>query len=545
MTGADERRPLTVVLLVSFLIGRPLLAHSQTRSSVTLTQQGVTLKVYLRDSRITMGGVFLLSLETTLPGDITVPVIQADLPEHWSRDLIYLSDISDAEAVWIGNQQFTKITRVYRLQPLRPGTIRFSGLRVSVPPATFTVPTLTGYVVSGGGLGPEQPLPEKPLRVEATANPRQPYLGQQVVYTLRLAVSPFVDLEPSPNYEPPQAEGFFAEDFPKVLRSFSGGYDVQSVRMAFFPLRSESLTIGSARVLARISGEPGIREMRTEPIRIRVRPLPQPLPAGFTNLVGRLEANLEVFPSRVPVGETLTVRLTLRGTAYLPALPTPDLSVRDTRIPPPRQAIRREVGPTGLLWFVRSFTWRIVPLKEGDLTIPPFRFPYLDPNGGIYRTAQTRPVTISVVPGSVPAAVGSETRPPKRSVQIWLLTGLGSVVALSVAGLLIYRRQKWLAQLGVDDPDLKQAALLLKREGPQAVGEGVRQWMREQIYQRTGILVSPAEKPERLLELLTRKGVSEAGARFASDVWARSLTSLNEDEALHLLRRAGEVPRRL
>ncbi|MCS7223239.1 MAG: BatD family protein [Armatimonadetes bacterium] len=528
-----------------FLLWCASVAGSQGRSSVTLTKEGVTLKVYLKEPKITMGGVFLLTMETTLPGDITVPVIQAELPEKWSKDLIFLTDISDAETLWIGNQQFTKVTRIYRLAPLRSGTIRFDGLKVSVPPAYFTVPTLIGYVVSGSGIGRAEPVPQEPLKVSAVANPLTPYMGQQVVYTLRLLVSPFVDLEPSPNYEPPQAEGFFSEDYPRVVRVFSGGYDIQSVRIAFFPLKTGPLSIGSSRVLARVVGEPETRELRTNPLRLQVRPLPQPVPADFSNLVGKVQASLRIFPDRLPAGETLTIQLTLRGTAYLPGLPTPTLTIADVLSPPPREEMRKEVGPTGLLWFQRSFTWRVVPRREGKLVVPSFRFSYLDPDGGIYRVAQTKPVTVTVLKGTglAPLAVEGEAQRPTG-----LIWGLGAVILVGVGAVLgfqYYRRGKWLAELAVDDPVLKQTALLLKKEGPGAVGEAIRQWIREQIYQRTGVLVSPSEKPERLQEMLTKRGVSEAAARFAREIWETALSALTDEEALLLLKRAQEVPRRL
>jgi hypothetical protein len=122
-----------------------------------------------------------------------------------------------------------------------------------------------------------------------------------------------------------------------------------------------------------------------------------------------------------------------------------------------------------------------------------------------------------------------------------LLAGL----VVGWAGLRYWRRSRWLALVPVDDPQLRQAVWTLREQGSEAFRRAVRAWLREQIFQRTGVLLAPNDPPERVQQLLQSKGVSETAARFAREVWERTATTQSLDEALPLLQQVAEVPRRL
>jgi len=102
-----------------------------------------------------------------------------------------------------------------------------------------------------------------------------------------------------------------------------------------------------------------------------------------------------------------------------------------------------------------------------------------------------------------------------------------------------------LAAVPVSDPQLRQTVLKLQQQDLKAFGREVRNWLREQIYQRTGVLLSPNDTPERVQQLLAAKGISDAAARSIREVWELTNQPLALDEAISLLKNASELPQRL
>jgi len=493
-----------------------------------------------------MGGVFLLKIQATAPGDLYGDAVKFELPVFWADRVVQLSGVSDRETFERAGRIWTRITYTYRLAPLVLGKIRFDGLQVTVLKERFSIPTIEGMVVSGAAQEPVQSAGPA-VKVSAKVVPTQAYVGEQIVYTLQFAALANVDFAQQPTYEAPSTEGFWVEEFPKIVRSYQSGYEVQKVMMALFPLRAGELTIGRSKVTVRLHGSSLPDEYQTGTLKVKVKPLPQPSPEGFQNLVGQVFASVTVEPETVGVGETLTVKLRVEGTANLRNLEqAPSLSLPEAVAGLPRERLST-TERDGKLWFVREFTWRVVPRKEGQLTIPSFRIPYFDPQAQRYKVASTEPVTVRVLPGAILPTSVSPTVERKTLSPMLSIAGLVAVVVLIVGafGLRYWRQRRWLASVPVSDPQLKQTVLTFHQQGSTAFGRAVRDWLREQIYQRTGVLLSPNDPPERVQQLLMEKGVSEAAARSIREVWDLTNRSLAWDEAVSLLRHASELPQRL
>lgn len=532
-----------------WLFALPAFSGAQAvRSSVTLRRENITVRVFLQEPTIPLGGIFLFRVQVTAPGDLMGDAVQFALPEAWSDRIIQLSYISDKQTFERGGRLWSTLTYTYRLAPLKVGRIRFDGLQITALREKFLVPPIEGVVLSGATFEEEAP-PGPPVKVTATVSPRRAFVGEQVVYTMQYAVSTAVSVTRNPTYEPPSAEGFRTEEFPQIAREWKGGYEIQKVRLALFPLRTGKLQVGSAKVRVRLEGATGEEELSTPILSVTVQPLPQPAPSGFQNLVGQVLASVRAEPDRLPVGDTLTVRLRLEGTADLRNAEPPRLQIPNVRVGLPRDELKTEERD-GRLWFRRTFEWRLVPLQAGTLTIPAFSFPYFDPQVRRYRTATTNPVQVTVLPGQAQPTSVRPTEPAMTMEQ--RLPLLAFLAALLLAGLVVgwaglryWRRSRWLALVPVDDPQLRQAVWTLREQGSEAFRRAVRAWLREQIFQRTGVLLAPNDPPERVQQLLQSKGVSETAARFAREVWERTAIAQSLDEALPLLQQVAEVPRRL
>ncbi|MCX7966914.1 MAG: BatD family protein [Armatimonadetes bacterium] len=543
---AHNKRIFGIAVILAWALAGNFLNAQPPRSSVTLKRGSITLRVFLEEPKIPMGGIFLLKIQATAPGDLYGDAVKFELPAFWADRVVQLSAVSDRENFEQAGRIWTRITYTYRLAPLVLGRIRFDGLQVTVLKERFSIPTIEGVVVSGATEEPEQPA-GPPVRVSAKVDITQAYVGEQVVYTFQFSALANVDFAQQPSYEAPSAEGFWVEEFPKIARSYQSGYEVQMVRMALFPLQAGNLKIGRSKVIVRLYGSSLADEYQTGTLQVKVKPLPQPSPEGFQNLVGQVIASVTVEPETVGVGETLSVKLRVEGTANLRNLEQPPtLSLPEAFVGLPREQLNT-TERDGKLWFIRDFIWRIVPRKEGQLTIPAFRIPYFDPQAQKYKFASTKPITVRVLPGAILPTAVSPTVEPKTISPALPIAGLIVVLGLigGAVGLKYWQRRRWLALVPVADPQLRQTVLTFRQQGATAFGREVRNWLREQVYQRTGVLLSPNDPPERVQQLLMEKGVSEAAARSIKEVWELTSHSLGWDEAVSLLQHASELPQRL
>ncbi len=129
------------------------------------------------------------------------------------------------------------------------------------------------------------------------------------------------------------------------------------------------------------------------PATLTVRSLPsEGRPDDFTGLIGPLSLTAELDRPRISAGEGVELRLIAAGRQIgLIKVPAPTL-------PAGVQAYPKEdsKAPDANS---RIFRFDLVPSAPGELTVPPVSIPYFDPEAKVYRRAETKPVTLTVVPG--------------------------------------------------------------------------------------------------------------------------------------------------
>jgi tetratricopeptide (TPR) repeat protein len=141
------------------------------------------------------------------------------------------------------------------------------------------------------------------------------------------------------------------------------------------------------------------RTARTAPFTITVRPLPPNPPPGFSGSVGRFTISASAEPETVPAGEALTLRITLRGNTRASNVGDPILpDLKDCDVFTPERQTAVDTGANGFSTR-KTYRYLIIPRQEGELTIPPITYPFLDAETGTYRTVRTEPITIAVTPG--------------------------------------------------------------------------------------------------------------------------------------------------
>lgn len=357
-------------------------------------------------------------------------VSEPQLPPMDAIDVVSTSSQQSIE--FVNGRMSSTTTYVYTLRPTREGQFTIPGIDVHVAGEVYTTRlmtlTVSGHASSAPaprstpsgrfGRGPapgeeaETPAAEQgamrdvDIRLEVD-NPT-PYVGQQVIMTMSFYQAHTVSLLGSAEYSPPTTEGLVAEALPEEpphTEDINGvPYRVVVRRTALFAPAPGEYTIGPATVEFRRSYMGGQETVSTDPIILKVRPLPSAgRPEGFSGLVGRVQARLQVPTDNLRVGEATTVRLTVEGTGDLRQLPVPELTVSDgARVYPTGE--QRDVGPRkrgqfDVIGGTVNFDYLVMPEQVGALTINPIVISFFDPGTGRYDSARTKAVTLEVLPG--------------------------------------------------------------------------------------------------------------------------------------------------
>ncbi len=257
--------------------------------------------------------------------------------------------------------------------------------------------------------------------VTAEVDNDKPYLYEEIIYCLKFYRK--VKVANAQLTESPSFEGFISEhigkdkEYQKIINGQT--YLVNEITQALFPVKTGVLEISSSTLYCDVvvqsrrqrrgffsdpffsRAETVPKSFATSPITVMVKPLPaEGRPAGFKNLVGEFELSSELSSSKLEVGESLTLTLSLTGTGNLKNHQTIDISgLQNFKVYDDKPVFEPLVsgGKVGGKLTVKK---AMVPLTEGRLRIPPITVSYFNPSSGSYETVKTGPFTLDVLPSA-------------------------------------------------------------------------------------------------------------------------------------------------
>lgn len=323
------------------------------------------------------------------------------------------------------------------LHPLKPGTLELPPVRVRLKGRTLTArPGRVTVTASGagGGLEPQSPAPggggrpftgAPEFAIVCEPDRREVFVGEPVLMTIWYYMRVQVLGRDLPGAEPPKAPGFVTVELPRSRRETTivGGLEYERFgrRWAMTPTEPGDQIVRSSpeRLRLDIGGE---REYVSNPVRIRVKPRPEP-PAGqtFSGLVGNFMAQLATSTAHVKAGEPLTAKLIVDGTGGLATFKPPALQV-----PPGTTVSQGEMkvttqprlnGDKLVIGGRAEVEYAVVPRVAGKLEIPGVELLTFDPRAGRYETLRTGPATIEVTPGEAIQPPVEEAGPDLRHIR--------------------------------------------------------------------------------------------------------------------------------
>ena len=268
--------------------------------------------------------------------------------------------------------------------------------------------------------------------VEAEVDRTDPYMGEQVTYTLRL-FRPRRQNFTNFKLVEPDTDGLWAEELhgqQDAATVINGEpYFVHTIQKAYFPTRAGEVVIGATtvgyqevlptrrRTRRSFFDDPFFRRqsvqrrVATDPVTLHVRALPNP-PAGTATdatPVGVFTMQSTTGEERVRVGESITLTVRVSGRGNLRTLPDMVMPASEDFKAYPDVATVQMEPREGAITGTRIQRVALVPQRAGPLIIPSISLPVFDPERETWVVLKTPARTVTVEPGEeqVPVVIAA------------------------------------------------------------------------------------------------------------------------------------------
>jgi hypothetical protein len=323
----------------------------------------------------------------------------------------------------------------YVLTAAKAGPIHIPSLTVKVEGKTYQTDPVELNIV--------QPGTTEQLELETTLSENQCYVGQPVTLTVKFYI--YADIGDY-QFDIPAltSDAFFVEDpegdagQPKQYRVNRRNREavLLSFSKVLIPKHAGDIDLGASSVSADVavgrarSGDSFFDDffgrnvqykrfaVSSQPLKLTVLPLPQrDVPEGFYGLVGQYTISASANPTKVSVGDPITLTIKIAG-VYLKPIQWPNLEqipglAENFKMPSQKASPVIENG-------FKVFTQTIRASSDKVTEIPSIPLAYFDADQGRYIVAKTEPIKLEVAPTKILTTADVEGRdfsPLSREVE--------------------------------------------------------------------------------------------------------------------------------
>lgn len=332
------------------------------------------------------------------------------------------------QSVQIVNGRMSRtLTYVYTLRPKALGTFTIPAFSIRVGLKKHTTQPLRIQVIKGSAGG--QMSVEEAAFVELVSSKTDAYVYEQLELTLKVFV--FKDFQVSDlagNIVAPKE--FLEEDLQErggqrqTQTTRSGRiYRVQEIPVkVLFPVVTGKLTIPETTITGALlvpqsrrqrrrspfddffgGGRKRYRlDMKSPPMVIDVKPLPEEgRPPEFNEVIGAYGFHAKVAPTKVRVGDGITLTMVVNGQGYIKAVQEPKLESEEGFKLYRSEMAQKTTFERGIFGGIKTFK-KIIEPQSADITeVPAVAFSFFDPRSGQYKTIRRGPFPIEVTPSEV------------------------------------------------------------------------------------------------------------------------------------------------
>lgn len=412
-----------------------LLAHISQILAVSVVLAGdLTLTASVDKTKLGVEDQLTLTVSATGSGFETLP--EPKLPAVDNFDIIGTHTSTSSQFSIVNGQVSSSktIDFIYYLSPRQAGKWKIGSVKLRYKGKTYTTEPIDIEVVAGTVQPKRQPR-QRPrsrsrwsqprgevniknnLFVKTTVDKKEAYVGEQITVTYklykRIGLSN-VSYKNIPSFTNFWVESLFDAKQLKFKSEVLKGvrYEVAVLKkLALFPTTDGTFSIEPLSLSCEVPmrghdifdsffGRSQPVTLETDPIALKVLPLPPDAPPGFAGAVGEYRISASVDKSQVEANQPITLTVRVSGAGNIKTLPGPTL-------PPFADFKKFDSGSTekitskqNELKGSKTYTYVLIPRSEGSYTIDPVSFTFFDPKAKGYRTVRTRPISVIATPGS-------------------------------------------------------------------------------------------------------------------------------------------------
>ncbi len=254
---------------------------------------------------------------------------------------------------------------------------------------------------------------------------REVYVGQPITGTLKLFTR--TSLSGINDLRYPDFKGFLREDVEtpplrnlesEVIDGVQYGTGVLQ-KFILYPQISGDIRIDPVEITAMVQQRSNVRDpffddpffegffsgvstvpqkVTTQPVTIRVRPLPAPRPVDFHGAVGSFGLSSSLSATEAEVNDAITLTVTLKGSGNLNLAGEPLINFpQGIEKYDPKITVKSSGSASGS----KTFEYLLIPRNNGSFDLPPVSYTVFDPHQEKYVTLRTGgySVTVTGTPG--------------------------------------------------------------------------------------------------------------------------------------------------
>lgn len=408
-------------------------------------------------------------------------------------------------AGFVNGQSYNHQTWSFELEAGKPGTYTIGPATVQTSAQTLRSQPLSIRVAQARqGRVNAPPNARDNVFVSGELDRSTLWIGQQARYQIKLytqlgiAGFDIIDLPPF--------KGFYTLD----RRRFDTRTQYETIRgkryavrvlheVALFPQESGELLIESARVRVDVEQAGGLGSllgatpvlMQTQPLRLVVKPLPDPAPEGFTGGTGRYQWKVSADKDSLSTDDALTLTVTIEGNGDARRFANPRFELPAGLEGFEPKVREEEEYETGEQWVhARTLEYVILPKVPGDYIFSP-RLVVFDADSNRYRALQAeQAVRLKVIPGkhygqeevlTDTLAIPPPMEPPLvsfwKTAKTWLVSpalwGSALGLALITGAFIVWKKRK---KKNPDTTPVEKPARAARKEARERF-KNVAQWM--------------------------------------------------------------------
>lgn len=401
--------------------------------------QTPTLQALVSKTTVPVGGNFTVSYQFNYSGeDFTAP-------SNITRDFRILGGPNKrSEMSYVNGKMNSKISYSYVLSPLNPGEYVIKPAKILFENKIYSSQEIkiTVTKAQSGQRGQNQTTQsdvnkqqkqmnalKNSIYLKLSVNKKNVYQGEQIVATYKLYNK--AQLRGIEAQRMPEFDGFYTSDIEvnnqnNHTREIINGvpFDVFVLKKTILiPQKTGELNLIPLEIdaIVQIQGDKAVNTwfgpryqmkdvkvlLKSQPVKINVKPLPSGAPESFTGAVGNFKFNTSISPTELKVNDAINYVIKISGTGNLPLIENPE-----PKWPQEFEAYDAKLKintntKSNVLTGSKTWDYLAIPRNGGEYLFEGLSFSFFNPKSKKYETITQDDVTLKVMGSSTLAGPGS------------------------------------------------------------------------------------------------------------------------------------------